>query len=51
MPVPQEIRQVPRPRNTVVIEYKTKKGPHYAVVERKGRCVGPAAIPRLATAR
>lgn len=45
MPVPQEIRQVPRPRNTVVIEYKTKTGPHYAVVERKGVVYRPGHNP------
>lgn len=46
MPIPEEIRKVPRPKNTVVVENKEDGPKHYAVRSRKGSKYVPGGNPQ-----
>lgn len=46
MAVPEEIRNVPRPKNTVVVENKDEGPKHYAVRQRNGSVYIPGKNPR-----
>ena len=46
MAVPEEIRKVPRPKNTVVVENKDEGPKHYAVRQRNGSVYIPGRNPQ-----
>ena len=46
MAVPEEIRKVPRPKNTVVVENKDEGPKHYAVRQRNGSIYIPGRNPQ-----
>ena len=51
MGIPEEIRRVPRPRNTVVVQSGTKGPKRYAVRERAGSVRGPDGCSRPVNGR